>query len=652
MASRIHTSRFAHAVSRLALAAMIVQPLAGCSRRFWREQAEQDTYRAIGEKLTDERWSLPRIDLKPDARSRFYDPYDPDCEPLPPDDPAAHAFMHRVSGREGYKGWHDMGDTVSVENPNWLAPYAQLMTSNPVDGHTSVSIPQVNLRDSLELTYIHSREYQTQLENVYLSALELTEQRFRLGARFHMTPQGASGFFLSSDLNKDGSQLRSTGLGVTQLLPSGGQFTVDLLNRVTWNLGSGSTSATSVAWGLSQPLLEQAGRKIRLESLTQSERNLLYLVRNMARFRQVIFTDVSSDYLRLQLLAQNILNQENNIRLLEERIEIEQSADSWNPGIVREPLSSFPEGVEIPELLRAKLKYDGEYLIWTGLLSDEEKAALTALSDDAKYQSAVQQLIRWRETSTVSLSVAQIVTQLNSAQGNLISARRNLADQLDSFKIRLGLPPNIDMSVDETFTKPFELIDNRLLTVADELKDFAIEKGPALIPAPAGVRTSDRLPPEYDDLKAYVAELKGLKDKIRTIGLEQVQNDFTPVRDILAETKDNPTGVTSGRRFLNKEERDRVIRDVARDLRLYRLNERDFEGFSLELDLLNDLLQKGSEEDLVASLDSNGDQRISQAELPEQWADLPSVGTFNEEESLTSVQFLGLIRDAAVQIRE
>ncbi|MFY9255020.1 MAG: TolC family protein [Fuerstiella sp.] len=652
MTNRRHTSRFANAMTTMALAAVMLQTMTGCSRRFWREQAEADTYRAISEKQTDERWQLPRIDLAADSRSRFHDPYDPDCAPLPPDDPAAHAFMHQVSGREGYKGWHDMGDTVSVENPNWLAPYTQLFTDNPVNSHNQVNIPRVNLRDSLELTYIHSREFQTQIENVYLSALDLTEQRFLLGARFHMTPAGAGGVLFNSALTKDGRQARSTGLGVTQLLPAGGQFSVDLLNTVTWNLGSGGVSATSLAWEVSQPLLRQAGRKIRLESLTQAERNLLYIVRNMARFRQTIFTDVSLDYLRLQLAVQNIFNQQNNIRQLEEQIEIGQVADSWNPGVVRERLSEFPVGAEIPESLRSKFKYDGESLVWNGLLSEEQKADLLAISSDPKYQSAVQQLIRWRENQVVSLSVSQLVTRLNTAQNQLESARRQLADQLDSFKIRLGLPPDIQMSVDDTFLRPFELIDNQILSLADELKDFAKEQGPSLIPAPPGVRTSERLPPEYSDLKSYIANLKALKDKIQIVGLDQVQSDFTPIRNILAETADDITGPTTGRQFRNKAERDRVIRDVARDLRLYRLNEGDFKSYATELELLNNLLKADSEDALVASLDKNSDQKISQDELPDGWSELPSVGEFGEDQSLTGEEFRGIIRDAAVQIRE
>ena len=66
----------------LLLVAFTAQSLTGCSRRFWREQADEAAYSAVSEKLTDERWMNPRMDIAADPRSRFFDPYDPDEEPL------------------------------------------------------------------------------------------------------------------------------------------------------------------------------------------------------------------------------------------------------------------------------------------------------------------------------------------------------------------------------------------------------------------------------------------------------------------------------------------------------------------------------------------------------------------------------------------
>ncbi len=82
---------------------VVATALSGCSRAFWRRQADRDAYNLVGEKLNDRAWAVPRIDITPDPRSRFYDPYDADRGPLPPDDPAAGEYMLCVAGKRGYK---------------------------------------------------------------------------------------------------------------------------------------------------------------------------------------------------------------------------------------------------------------------------------------------------------------------------------------------------------------------------------------------------------------------------------------------------------------------------------------------------------------------------------------------------------------------
>lgn len=651
------------------LFSLTVTSFTGCSRRFWRQQAESDSYHAVAEKLNDERWLLPRINLTPDERSRFFDPFDPDCTPLPPDDPAAHKFMHCSDGRQGYKQWHKFGDTLSVENPNWLEPYTHLLNAgDPTLSHGEVAIPEVTLQDSIELTYIHSREYQNQLEDVYLTALSLTEQRYELGLKFLVGGAGSGtggGLFTSAFRrnpvtgSSDNQALRS-GLGVTKTLASGTQLSIELLNAFTWSLGSNTGTATSLAWQVTQPLLNQAGRKVVLEALTQAERTLLYEVRNMARFRQTLFTDVAVDYLSLQRQAQNIQNQLGNIRQLEQQIEAGQVNDSYQPYAVKEELEGFPPrrpaGVEIPESLSEQLKYDGTDLVWSGPMTDEQKTELLALSDDVNFQDSVRQLIRFRENEVVSLQVLQLITQLNSAQNQLEGTRRQLSDGLDSFKLRLGLPPNVEMTVDDAFLRPFELIDGDLFALADSLKDFAKDRGPGLIPAPQGAGADERLPPGFDSLKQYVAELSELRTQVRESALDRVKDDFEPVRDILQATDDNSLVNPEGRDFGSVEERQRVIRDVARDLRLYRISEQDFQQWDRGILLLEQLMKFEDPEALVQSIDANEDGQISASELPIGWRDLPRIKKLDREAQaklvLTTDQVVAGIRDAAISIRE
>ena len=61
---------------------------------------------------------MPSALIEPPPESRLFDPYNPDRPPLPPDDPAAHTYMHRANGMKGYRKWAlafaglALGDTV------------------------------------------------------------------------------------------------------------------------------------------------------------------------------------------------------------------------------------------------------------------------------------------------------------------------------------------------------------------------------------------------------------------------------------------------------------------------------------------------------------------------------------------------------------
>lgn len=641
----------------LLLACFCVQTV-GCSRRFWRQQADTDVYVAVHEKLNDPRWHLPRTSIVPDSRSRFYDPYDPDHSPLPPDDPASHQFMHCADGKEGYKCWHEFGDTLSVENPNWLDPYTGLFEQgNPVSSHESVEIPKVNLRDAMELTYIHSRDFQTQLENVYLAALTLTRERFLLNTRFRVDPAGNAGGLFTANRAASGarSQGLRNGIGIQQLLPSGAQFTVDLINQITWNSGRG-LSATSLAWGVSQPFLEAAGRKVRMEGLVQAERTLLAAVRTMARFRQTIFVDVAQSYLNLQRQYQVILNQRNNIRQLRKQIEIGRVGDSLKPLNVTEPLERLPDdiqllpdGFSISEELQGKLSFRSGYLRWSGDITEEQEEILLGLSDDPEFKASAEQLIDWRTREVTSLNVLQLITQLNGQENQLEGQLRALSDQLDQFKIDLGLPPNVQLEIDNTFLAPFELIDSDLLAASNGLEEFAKTAGPSLLPSVPGQRTSTQPPPEFEDLVVYVKTLDGLADALDRDAIQKVRQDFGPLEDLLKATETSEN--TAGRKFDSDIERDRVKRDFEKDLALFKLNERKFRRNIAALKAVRKLLEDTSPEALFESMDMDRSGKLASSELPKNWEKLPGIKPVDGD-GLGPDAFLGALRDVANKIRE
>ena len=653
MLTRIAGKRARRMMAWLMLGSVGMSAITGCSRQFWRQQADRDTYSAVTEKLNDPHWQVPRIDLTPDPRSRFYDPYDPDCQPLPPDDPAAHEFMHCVNGKRGYKSWHKLGTALSIENPHWLEPFGvAVQNADPVIGHSQVQLLKVTLPDSVELAYIHNRDYQSTIEDLYLSALQLTLERYSLGVRFLGTNGTEPGAGLATRTNATGvtSGTLNSNFGVSQALTSGGQIAVELANQTLWVFGSPGNSATSLSYSLTQPLLFGAGRKIALEALTQAERDVLYNARTLARFRQTLFAEVARSYLGLLLQRQSILNRENNLRQLGEQLEAQEAQDSRKPKLLNEILIRFPEGVQIPDGLKNNLKFDRGTLTWTGAMTETQQQDLLSLSDDEAYQAAVQQMIAFQQGSVVSLSAAQLKTNYNSTQNQLENSRRQYADQLDAFKLLLGLPPNVQLEIDETLLRPFELISRRLIDTEKVFRDLQLSRGLELLPE-GGVGEDGELDTAL--LREYVKELIAARDELYNVGLKQVESDFEPVRQVLEFTADYWSASDAGRRYFSTEaERERVMADLERDLRLYRMSERDFALASSVLDSIKRLTEGATKESIVGKLDTNGNGLIEPTELPEEWQYLQNPGRGELKGSFSPDDIVQLIRDGAFSLRE
>jgi hypothetical protein len=595
---------------------------------------------------------VPRFDLEPDPRSRFYEPHDPDKTPLPPDDPTAHEVMHTVSGRKGYNGWHKLGVSFAIENPQWLAPYGiQPNGVDPVSGHSQVRIADLNIAGAVDLATIHSREYQTNIEELYLDALNLTEERFRLGVRYLNEP----GVGVAGSTNADGNGslgLRKT-FGLSQALPTGGQVAVDIANSVTWTFaGNGNqTSAPSLGYSLTQPLLFRAGRKIALENLTQAERNVLYSVRNLARYRQQLFTQVSSAYLTLLQRTQVLLNAENNIRQLDEQLAAQQARDERKPGVVNAALDGF-QGLQIPPELQQQLSYDGNWLKWRGDLSSELAQKLLALSDDADYRAAAAELIDFKNQKTTSLSYLQLVDQLNRTNLTVKDNERFLADSYDNFKLSLGLPPNVTLNVDSSILKPFQLIGKDLIKLEGDLRTIQRDLGEALLPSQAA-NADVAIGPALAAVKAYVTALSGARDRLREVGLESVRREFEPLNQLLESTRENPHAQQFGRRyFRSPEERLELEKRLANDMRLFRLAEREFSVGSELLDMLTQLLQYDSPEAILNALDQDRSGRIELAELPQKWTELPRSGDRTAAESYSVDELLTEAASGARDLRD
>lgn len=420
----------------LAYCALVMMLVSGCSRARYRLRADTETYQILNEKTADSRWLPPRIDIAPDPRSRFYDQEDPDFPPLPPDDPTAHAYMHSANGMKGWKHWHDVGDLPHVENPMWTTYF----DGEPFEG-PSFQLPEVKklgLTEAVEIGLIHSREYQEQLENMYLSALGLTFQRYRFAVR-PLGFLGEPGTAVAYDHQPDDAsnlQLGGTNLGFSKLLPSGAQLVTELTNNTLW-LFSGpnaTQTATSLAYSLAVPLLQGGSREIAMENLTQGERRVLYTIRDFARFRKDFYVTIVTGERAL-------------------------------------PLPGNTGGAELAFLIRGERSPTVGFYF---LLFSLQRVRIQE-TNVRSLENLIRDLEQLGEAGrATSLDITQLKSSLAIAKRRYFLIRRFYYDQLDRFKVQLGLPPDIEVEIDDSLIQPYQFLNSDLLLLEDRISSITI----------------------------------------------------------------------------------------------------------------------------------------------------------------------------------
>jgi outer membrane protein TolC len=408
----------------LAFCLLAVGLCVGCSRGAYREAADVE----VAETLAEKGGYFDHGVITPGVDSRLFDPGHPDAQPIPPDDPASHELMHSVNGHEGFDGWHDNGEAGPIDSGMWLST---LPTGD--DGEVVL-----RLTDAVRVARTNSREYQRELEDLYLSALDVTFERFRFDTQYFA---GTGTTFLQQGRDRAGNPGRSlltqtSGASVRQLSATGGELVVGLANSLMWEFSGGQFSAadTTLNFSLVQPLLRMGGRARVLEQLTQRERTLLANVRQMEQFRQGFYVQTVTG---------------------------KSSGEGPNPGgnvgasglglIAGSPGSTSVSG-------------------YLGLLQD--------LQEIRNRQANVVSLRDSLELLTESFHAGRLSTRLQvdqsrqalySAQSGLLAAKATYQSSLDNYKISMGLPPDLPLRVADPLLDHFNLIDPEVSEIQDAL---------------------------------------------------------------------------------------------------------------------------------------------------------------------------------------
>jgi outer membrane protein TolC len=513
----------------------------GCSRTFWRGRADREVAYLVAEKSNNPRWALPPgFNLNMDPRSRYYDPTNPDHPPMPPDDPYSHVYMHHIDGKRHSPWWHVNGELPQLPNPGWrqrLAEYCQMTPEGAI---------KLDLPGALALSYIHYPAHRQQLETLYLSAIDVSAERFRFNTQIY---PGAGLNFLRAGSLRNGIATKSGIPGIpTVVVPrsqltasygnqpgqslvekefaTGGTLLVNFANSFVWQLAGPHTNNTNSLINLNfvQPLLRGGGRIITLETLTIAERTLLANLRQYERYRQGLFMNVSVG--TAGPLGQAALQRRGG-------------------GFGGTGITGFTgQGIGGLGNVATAANFGGlGGLGATGGLGGGATGAVAGAAGGGTgniqgFYGILQQQVNIDnaqnalnlQTRTLKLLEANLAAGLidiaqvdifrqsiETNKANLIAARIALENQKDAFKqALLGLPPDLPMVFDDPMIKQFQLIDPRLNDLQVQLSDMSDRVG-ELPDRP----DQEQLAPVLADLDRFLGEIRGafpgMRENLRTL---------------------------------------------------------------------------------------------------------------------------------------
>ncbi len=515
----------------------------GCNRGHYRNQADNEVAALVGEKSYDPRFGRPDFTIELDARSRYFDPYNQVQPPMPQDDPASNRLMHCVDGMKGWKHWHDHGDRPELANPDWrqrLGEYVELNEEGAI---------LLGLEEAVELALMNSPRYQQQLETLYLSALDVSTERFRFDVRFF---GGSTSEFQHLGSERFGGESNELSVNTDALLrrrfATAGELLIGFANSFTWELLGPNTGMASSLFNYSfvQPLLRASGRAIALEQLTIAERALLANLRAMERYRHGFYTQVAVG----ELAVTGPQRRGGFFGGTGLTGFTGTGAGGFGgvgaaTGFGRGGFGSGATGGGSG----AGFAGGGAGTVggFIGLLQQLQQIHNTESSLNAQLRTLAL-LESNLEAGLIDIAqIDQFRQNIETERANLLQARNSLESSLDTFKRTiLGLPPDLPMELDNSLIRSFQLIDPQMNAVQNAIANHIDEFG--------------KLPDE-PKIKAVQASLKKtgeLRQQVRK------QFDIVP-KDLIKLNAMSPVRekrLAPTERKLYRADRARILEDL------------------------------------------------------------------------------------------
>jgi hypothetical protein len=531
----------------------------GCTRAFYRDNADREVNDILNEKDKYPQWKIEQYHVYPDPRARFADPTDPDHPPMPPDDEAAYklnphpqapgcAGVGNVAGTgylEMIKAWDEQNRAalVAEAEASKKAAEQELVIGGPSDSRTGplkgyfdepLNAKRagflLSLDQAVELGVVNNRTYQDFRQQLYLTCLPVTAERFSFAYQWAAIEQAVREW--AGPLSPAGSVNKwslGSSVGFSKLFSTGALLTFNFANNTVFNFVGPNRfiSASTINMNMVQPLLQGGGRAVTLEPLTESERNVLYGIRAYARFREQFYVSVA----------------------IGSSLPGSLPAAAGTTNVAAGPISV------LAALGIASTDVSGGFVGYLSTLFREIDMAV-----DRKWVTDLEKAVRLfeglQEGGQVSpLQVEQVKSTLLQAKNTVLNDNQNFTNALDQFKLVLGVPANLPLVLDDSSCRAitrqldryyevigdsdaaYKAIEQQEQLAPDKLREFLLRTYTADMLV-RGTEFQKKLPPAWqewrklnnNEIKARLEKLGGERRNMLDLktDIEMKGQTFTP----------------------------------------------------------------------------------------------------------------------------
>jgi hypothetical protein len=524
---------------KISLTASFIAHGSGCTRAFYRDQADKEVSEVLAQKDKYSEWAIDNWHVYPDPRARFADDSDPDHPPKPPDDPAAYLLSPnpQKAGKDGVArlegtGYLELIAKWDRENRERQAKEAAddqqrfAISGDPEDGDVqklpalpfpkaadskaeTPATPGTNrdvilqarerslldmqgrpaylltLDQAAELAMFNSREYQDQRENLYLAALPVTQERFSFAGQFFAASEAIRGTGGSESAGGPSNNWTiNSGAGISKVLPTGALLLLDFSNQTVFDFvqPKKTLSATTVNFNAIQPLLRGGGQAVALESLTQAERNLLYQIRSFARFRKELYVEIASS--NGGAINGSAFQPSGVLSNGGGAVGSSLGVSGLTPGAPPTFQSTLP-GPQVAPTSPGRLALNGAITPAPSGYLNTMLQKIQVYIDQENIDVLCDILQRFRgllEGDVVGpLQVQSVEQQLLSGRATLLSDQQQYLQAVDAFKLEIGVPMQLSIEMDDSVLQPL-LRQFRRSRAIIENEQQAVSDASALIP--------------------------------------------------------------------------------------------------------------------------------------------------------------------------